>query len=186
MKFLNLVLLSLSQVTCSAFIYPTSPFLQKPISPRSSSSISSRQSVHLMAKKNANENNDNKEDNLLSQRTDINQFLTQRTFQTFIHLLKQFRDPHTGNWIEDFLGSKNLLHFHGTGAICMNTFPKWDSALKEMTERDPDVIIIEIEATNAARGLSKNNPFREKEVSLLFHCSIIVGGEDPSSCFDDK
>ena len=115
----------------------------------------------------ANKADDTNDYDDLSQRTDINHFLTQRTFQTFIHLLKQFRDPHTGNWIEDFIGSQNLLHYHGTGAISSDKYPKWDSAFKEMIDKDPEVIIIEIQATNAGRGLSKNNPYREKEVSCL-------------------
>lgn len=108
---------------------------------------------------------DKNENDKLSLRTDINQFLTQRTIQTFLHLLNQMRDPHTGAWIELFLDSKNLLAYHGTGGICMATFPKWDTALSELIEQPPDVVIVEIQAGNASRGLSKNNPYREREVS---------------------
>ncbi len=80
-------------------------------------------------------------------------------------LLKQVRDPHTGTWIENFLGSKNLLSYHGTGAICADTFPTWDSVFTQMLDKDPDVVVVEISATSGGRGLSKNNPYREKEVS---------------------
>jgi hypothetical protein len=34
----------------------------------------------------------------------------------------------------------------------MNAFPKWDSALKEITSRDPDVIIIDIEHSILLEG----------------------------------
>ena len=85
-----------------------------------------------------------------------------------MHLLNQFRDPHSGRWIEEFIGAKNLLEFHGTGGICMSTFPNWDSVFSELIEQPADVIIVEIKANNAASGLSKNNPFREKEVRLMF------------------
>eukprot|EP00551_Chaetoceros_affinis_P007280 CAMPEP_0203674620 /NCGR_PEP_ID=MMETSP0090-20130426/16791_1 /ASSEMBLY_ACC=CAM_ASM_001088 /TAXON_ID=426623 /ORGANISM="Chaetoceros affinis, Strain CCMP159" /LENGTH=367 /DNA_ID=CAMNT_0050540557 /DNA_START=268 /DNA_END=1371 /DNA_ORIENTATION=+ len=89
--------------------------------------------------------------------------MTQRTIQTFMLLLKQIRDPHTGTWIEHFLDAKNLLSYHGTGAICIDSFPTWDSVFKQMMEKDPDVVVVEIRATSAGRGLSKNNPYREKE-----------------------
>lgn len=157
MKYLSSIYFSSLVAVCSTFTAPITTFVH-------SRSSAKRPSI-LMAK-NADDDTNNYEDDL-SQRTDINHFLTQRTFQTFIHLLKQFRDPHTGNWIEDFIGSQNLLHYHGTGAISLDKYPKWDCAFKEMIDKDPEVIIIEIQATNAGRGLSKNNPYREKEVSLV-------------------
>lgn len=167
MKQCSLFLLILSQVSCPAFTFLTTSFVhRKPI-------LAPKHQVHCLMAKNKDAKNDDKDyEDRLSRRTNINQFLTQRTFQTFIHLLQQFRDPHTGNWIQDFLGTKNLLEFHGTGAICMERFPNWDSALKEMIDKDPDVIIVEIDTSNAGRGLSKNNPYREKEVSLKIQYPI--------------
>lgn len=98
----------------------------------------------------------------------MHQFLTQRTIQTFMLLLTKMRDPHTSRWIEDFIGSKSLLNYHGTGAMDTEAFPNWDSAFNEIMEQPPDIVLVEIEASNSARGLSKNNPYRDQEVSVLF------------------
>ena len=102
-----------------------------------------------------------------SSRTDINQFLTQRTMQTFMLLMNNIRDPHTSAWIEDFLGSNNCLSFHGTGLIDMDLFPTWDSVFTKLIEEPPDVVSVEIKASNSGNRLSKNNPYRESEVSSI-------------------
>ena len=163
MKHTKFCLISLLQASsllkCSAFNPIARPFhrLRLPVTHhRHTNQVS-------LSGKNADEiDPENK-----STRTDVNQFLTQRTIQTFMLLLKQIRDPHTGRWIEEFVESKNLLSYHGTGAICSDAFPNWDSMFTEMLERPPDVVVVEIKTNNAGRGLSKNNPYREKEVSLL-------------------
>eukprot|EP00970_Alexandrium_tamarense_P019247 scaffold13804_cov290-Alexandrium_tamarense.AAC.1 len=84
-------------------------------------------------------------------------FLTQRTIQSFIFLLAECRDPHSGKlsflttalffisllnnnttnistmqWIEDFLGVQNLGNYHGTGAFNVTKYPTWDSILLDM------------------------------------------------------
>jgi len=97
----------------------------------------------------------------LAARTSIQQFLTQRSVQTFMFLLKECHDPHTGRWIENFTEAKNLLSYHGTGAFSCERFPGWDSFLMEMMAQPPDIVVLDIE--NNLSGLSKNNPFREKE-----------------------
>ena len=46
-------------------------------------------------------------------RIDVRNLLTQRSFQSFMFLCEECRDPHSGRWIEEFLGTKNLLQYHG-------------------------------------------------------------------------
>lgn len=155
---------------CLAFSPLSTQSLRR--SPLSLSNQGFRRQSFLSRSKNDDDggkdsNERNRRSETISSRTDINHFLTQRTIQSFMILLKHMRDPHTGAWIEDFLGSPNLLSYHGTGAICTKTFPTWDSLLREMISRDADVVIIEIEASNAGRGLSKNNPFRDNEVRVM-------------------
>jgi hypothetical protein len=41
-------------------------------------------------------------------RTDVRLFLTQRSIQSFIHLLLETRDPHTVRWIEVMNSAKGL------------------------------------------------------------------------------
>jgi len=91
----------------------------------------------------------------------IEQFLTQRSVQTFLFRLKECHDPHTARWIEDFTEAKNLLSYHGTEAFSCERFPGWDSLLSEMMAQPPDVMVLDIE--NHLNGLSKNNPYRKKE-----------------------
>lgn len=81
--------------------------------------------------------------------------------------MNNIRDPHTSAWIEDFLGSNNCLSFHGTGLIDMDLFPTWDSVFTKLIEEPPDVVSVEIKASNSGNGLSKNNPYRESEVSSI-------------------
>jgi len=97
----------------------------------------------------------------LTARTSIQQFLTQRSVQTFIFFLKECHDPYTARWIEDFTEATNLLSYHGTEAFSCERFPGWDSLLTEMMAQPPDVLVLNIE--NNMNGLSKNNPYRKKE-----------------------
>jgi len=97
----------------------------------------------------------------LAARTSIQQFLTQRSVQTFMFLVRECHDPHTARWIEDFIEAKNLLSYHGTGAFSHERFPGWDSCLTEMMAQPADVVVLHIERNFS--GLSANNPFREKE-----------------------
>jgi len=102
----------------------------------------------------------------LDTRTSIQHFLTQRSVQSFMLLLKECRDPHTCRWIEKISKSKDLLSFHGTGAFMnSNRFPEWDSLLREMMEQPADVITLRIKKPN--HSLSKDNPYGEKESSVI-------------------
>jgi hypothetical protein len=98
-------------------------------------------------------------------RTDVRNLLTQRSIQSFMHLLEAVRDPHSAKWIqEDFLQTGNLLDFHGTGAAFIERFGgTWDAALLEMTQKPKDRIIISAKRRGRGHGgWSKNNPYLEE------------------------
>ena len=95
-------------------------------------------------------------------RTDVRNFLTQRSIQSFICLLIETRDPHTVTWFENFGHWKNLESFHGTGALNMTLYPSWDSVLRGMLSQPLEEVIVS--AKRRRRG-SKNNPYLE--VSML-------------------
>lgn len=95
-------------------------------------------------------------------RTDVRNLLTQRAIQSFVFLLEECRDPHSGKWIqEDFLDAGNLLHFHGTGAGFLERFGgTWDAPLLAMLEQPRTVMVIHAKRRGRGHGgWSKNNPF---------------------------
>jgi hypothetical protein len=96
-------------------------------------------------------------------RTDVRNLLTQRAIQSFMFLAENVRDPHSGKWIEDFLDTKNLLNYHGTGAGFIEKFGgTWDAPLLEMIKRDKDVVIVSAKRRGRGHGgWSKNNPYLE-------------------------
>ena len=112
---------------------------------------------------------ENYNDDPLAGRTCPHQLLTQRSLQSFMFLLQQMRDPHTIEWLE-LLSDTNpgqLLEYHGTGALDFRLFPEWDTFLQELMDQPEDILIIEVKTRAQNSGLSKNNPYREKEVSLM-------------------
>jgi len=122
------------------------------------SSLSSRGMGTLHAK-----NRRHDEDSSLARnkaRTCIKQFLTQRSVQSFMHVLSEVRDPHTVQWMEDFGDSKNLHLFHGIGALNQTRFYAWDSFLIELANENQKEIII---STLKKSCWSKNNPYVEPE-----------------------
>jgi hypothetical protein len=89
--------------------------------------------------------------------------LTQRAIQSFIYLLEECRDPHSGKWIEDFLGTTNLGNYHGTGAINVTRHPTWDSALYDMMDQKNTKMIVSAKRRGRGHGgWSKNNPYLEE------------------------
>lgn len=117
----------------------------------------------------------NEGDNALAhniQRTCIKQFLTQRSIQSFIFLTGECRDPHTADWIERFLGSPNLLEFHGTGAFNLTQWNSWDTVFLDMMKQPSQKIIIQARRRGRGRGgWSKNNPYL-KDRFVEFEVSI--------------
>jgi hypothetical protein len=106
----------------------------------------------------------------LQNRTCIRNFLTQRSLQSFMFLLNEMKDPHTNQWLGEFLGSshKTLLSFHGSGALDLERFYNWDHVFNELMVKPLDAVIVELKPRGEGRGLSKNNPYRMLEVSSNF------------------
>lgn len=94
-------------------------------------------------------------------RTDVQNLLTQRAIQSFCFLLDNCRDPHSVKWIEDFLGTRNQLNYHGTGAGYIERFGgKWDIPLLKMLEHPKDHVIVSAKRRGRGHGgWSKNNPY---------------------------
>ncbi|KAL3770183.1 hypothetical protein ACHAW5_009278 [Stephanodiscus triporus] len=89
--------------------------------------------------------------------------LTQRAIQSFIYLLEECRDPHSGKWIEDFLGTRNLGNYHGTGAINVTRHPTWDSVMYDMMGQPNTKMIVSAKRRGRGHGgWSKNNPYLEE------------------------
>ncbi len=107
-------------------------------------------------------------------RTCVRNFLTQRSIQSFMFVLKEMHDPHTNRWIEDLLGAQNLLSYHGSGAIDLEQFPVWDSIFTEMVSREPDVVHVEIKSKQKGRH-GRDKPFGEYEVSGSIYTSQGAG-----------
>ena len=101
-------------------------------------------------------------------RTCIQQFLSQRSLQSFMFLLTEVRDPHTSDWIERFLDAPSLLEYHGTGAFNMTRFDHWDTYFLEMMKLPNEIIIIEARKRGSVGGGSKNNPFLKQVRTRIY------------------
>ena len=111
-------------------------------------------------------------------RIDVRNLLTQRSIQSFMFLCEECRDPHSGKWIQEFLGTKNLLQYHGTGASFV-TGLDWDRPFLEMLEQPEDVMIVSAKRRGRGHGgWSKNNPYL-KDRYVEFKITI-----DPTSLAD--
>jgi hypothetical protein len=79
-------------------------------------------------------------------------------------LLEECRDPHSGRWIENFLGTCNQLEYHGLGAAYMERFGgTWDAPLLKMVERPKEVVVIRAKRRGRGHGgWSKDNPYLEE------------------------
>ena len=93
-------------------------------------------------------------------RTDVRNFLTQRAIQSFMFLAEECRDPHTGKWIQEFLGLQNMLEYHGSGALDIDRFRTWESSLVEMMKQPKDTVIVSAKRRGRGHGgWSKHNPY---------------------------
>lgn len=111
-------------------------------------------------------------------RIDVRNLLTQRSIQSFMFLCEECRDPHTGRWIEEFLGTKNLLSYHGTGAAFV-TGVHWDRPILEILDQPEEVMIVSAKRRGRGHGgWSKNNPYL-KDRYVEFKINI-----DPTSIAD--
>ncbi len=93
-------------------------------------------------------------------RTCIQHFLSQRSFQSFMYLITEMRDPHTSDWIERFLQAPSLLAYHGTGALNTTIFDEWDSYFLEMAKQPKEKIIIHSRRNS---GSKNNNPYLQSD-----------------------
>ena len=145
---------------CLAFIAPLfgTKAVQRLALPEASTS---RTRSAIYAKASNEKHSDNQ-----GARTCVNNFLTQRSFQCFMFLLKEMHDPHTNSWIEDFLSSNSLLSYHGSGAFDLEQFPFWDSPFAELIKKEPDVVHVELKAKGQDRK-SRNKNDAESKVSEL-------------------
>jgi hypothetical protein len=85
--------------------------------------------------------------------------LTQCAIQSFVYLLEECSDPHSVKWIEDFLGTKNLGDYHGTGAINVARHRTWDSVLYDMMNQPNTHMIVSAKRRGPGHGgRSKHNP----------------------------
>lgn len=99
-------------------------------------------------------------------RTNIGNFLTQRSIQSFMFLLEQVRDPHSIKWIEDNFCDNGMTvqHFHGTGAFNLTNYPTWDGLLLKMMSMPMETIQIKTKKRSPYRGSRKSakpNPYLE-------------------------
>ena len=90
-------------------------------------------------------------------------FLTQSSIQSFIYLLEECRDPHSGKWIQDFLQLPNLSNYHGTGAFNVQTYPRWDSVLIDILRQPNQKMVVSAKRRGRGHGgWSKNNPYLQE------------------------
>ncbi|GFH61790.1 hypothetical protein CTEN210_18266 [Chaetoceros tenuissimus] len=125
-------------------------------------------------------NNSADQNDALQKRTCILNFLTQRSIQSFMFLLKEMKDPHSNAWLANFLemDKRVLLSYHGTGCLDLERFSEWNCFFDELLEQPEDVVIVEIPTRGGGNCLSKDNPFREKEEAQVREIEIDI---DPPS-----
>jgi hypothetical protein len=99
--------------------------------------------------------------------------LTQCAMQSFVNLHEECSDPHSVKWIEDFLGTKNLGDYHGTGAINVARHRTWDSVLYDMMNQPNTHMIVSAKRRGPGHGRrSKHNPhLAERDVEFRIDIS---------------
>jgi len=99
-------------------------------------------------------------------RTDVRNFLTQRSIQSFVFLLNQCREEHTVRWLEKTLDFTSIDNYHGTGAFNLTKFPEWDSIFLDCVDRPEEVMMIQTRQRRRQRKLSGHNAYIESLKSL--------------------
>ena len=81
--------------------------------------------------------------------------------------------------MEKFSDTRNLLHYHGTGAFNMTRFENWDSFLMEMVACPKETVIVSCRRRGAGTGgWSKNNPYLKVSNSLATLCDHILDAKN--------
>jgi len=109
----------------------------------------------------SSDRNSNGSDDFLKARTDVRNFLTQRSIQSFVFLLNQCREEHTVRWLEKTLDFTSIDNFHGTGAFNQTNFPEWDSIFLDCVDRPEEVVVIQMRQRRRQRKLSGHNAYFE-------------------------
>jgi hypothetical protein len=131
----------------NAFMLPT------PFPPHQTLASASASSKLLMAADNNNDNNDPEiAEERNNQRTCVKQFLTQRAIQSFMFLCEQVRDPHTGDWVERLIGQRDLLNFHGTGALNVTKYYSWEIFFLDLIAQPKATITIQAKRRGRGHG----------------------------------
>ena len=90
--------------------------------------------------------------------------------------------------MEKFSDTRNLLHYHGTGAFNMTRFENWDSFLMEMVACPKETVIVSCRRRGAGTGgWSKNNPYLKVSNSRATSCDHILDARNVnglSHCID--
>lgn len=116
---------------------------------------------------------------------DFDQFLNQRTAQTFLFLLESCRDPHTVVYIENLSqpilsaesqlpeglpmggkGSSKFLNYHGLAAMNTTAFPTWESYYRTLLEQPMEQYLIESDLAHI--------PSYEMEVNPASLCTRMI------------
>mmetsp|Transcript_33456 Transcript_33456/g.50471 ORF Transcript_33456/g.50471 Transcript_33456/m.50471 type:complete len:433 (+) Transcript_33456:174-1472(+) len=114
-------------------------------------------------------------------RTDVRNFLTQRSLQSFISLCIACRDPHTVGWLEDFGGWDNFENFHGTGGLNTTLFPTWSSVLTEILEQPQETIVVKVARNTGGGSIPGSAKKRRKNPYLEDQFTEINIDIDPTS-----
>ena len=89
--------------------------------------------------------------------------LTQCAIQSFIYVLEECRDPHSGKWIKDFLELPHLGNYHGTGALNVTRYHAWDGVLRDMMRQpNNDLIVLAKHRGRSHGGWSRDNPYLQE------------------------
>lgn len=108
---------------------------------------------------------------------DFDQFLNQRTAQTFLFLLESCRDPHTVTYIEKLSqpilsaapqipeglpmggkGSSKFLNYHGLAAMNTTAFSTWESYYQTLLEQPVEQYVIESDLAHIPSYEMEVNP----------------------------
>eukprot|EP00547_Thalassionema_nitzschioides_P013034 CAMPEP_0194259512 /NCGR_PEP_ID=MMETSP0158-20130606/43751_1 /TAXON_ID=33649 /ORGANISM="Thalassionema nitzschioides, Strain L26-B" /LENGTH=408 /DNA_ID=CAMNT_0038999335 /DNA_START=127 /DNA_END=1353 /DNA_ORIENTATION=- len=114
-------------------------------------------------------------------RTDVRNFLTQRSLQSFINLCIECRDPHTVEWLAILGGWENFENFHGTGGLNTTIFPTWSSVLTEILEQPEDVIVVKVAKNTGGGSIPDSAKKRRKNPYLEDQFIEINVDIDPAS-----
>jgi len=165
---LSLLLLAAIAVGTTAFLAPklhsSASALRKPQSNhfgRTNAAFSFASSSTYLSSSSSPGSDSNSGNAFPKARTDIRNFLTQRSIQSFVYLLNQCREEHTVQWLEKKLDFTSIDNFHGTGAFNQTKFPEWDSIFLDCIDSPEEVIVIQIRQRRRQRKLSGHNAYFE-------------------------